>query len=118
MHFYLENTTTFGEILLTLCDSRVQKGCTSHRSRQELSNEDPYSNEDMVPKIGVDTSENELLKVHLLLKLWDSIFRRPAPALSHPQTKSMGRPLSRIEAQTKPCWEKRTPAEPYADGWR
>ena len=29
------------------------------RSRQELSNEDPYSNEYLLAKLGVDTAENE-----------------------------------------------------------
>ena len=36
----------------------------SDRSPQELSNEqDPYSNEDVVEKIGFDTSDNELRRV-------------------------------------------------------
>ena len=38
--------------------------CKSCRSRQELSNEtDSYSNEYLLAKIGVDTAENEPLKV-------------------------------------------------------
>ena len=41
------------------------------RSRRELSNE--Y----LLAKIGVDTAENEHLKVHLIFKLWDLIFTEP-----------------------------------------
>ena len=44
------------------------------RSRRELSNAF------LLAKIGVDTAENEPLKVHLIFTLWDLIFtpRRPA----------------------------------------
>ena len=41
------------------------------RSRQELSNE--Y----LLAKIGVDTAENEPLKVHLIFKLWNLMFTEP-----------------------------------------
>ena len=58
------------------------------RSRRELSNSpcpfsqssfrtDSYSNEYFLAKIGVDTAENEPLKVHLIFKLWDLIFTEP-----------------------------------------
>ena len=46
-------------------------GCKSDRSRQELSK---Y----LFAKIGVDTAENEPLKVHLIFKLWDLIFTEPS----------------------------------------
>ena len=36
-----------------------------------------YSNEYLLAKIGVDTAENEPLKVHLIFKLWDLIFADP-----------------------------------------
>ena len=32
----------------------------------------------LLAKIGVDTAENEPLKVHLIFKLWDSIFTEPS----------------------------------------
>ena len=38
---------------------------------------DSYSNEYLLAKIGVDTAENEPLKVHLIFKLWDLIFTEP-----------------------------------------
>ena len=41
------------------------------RSRQELSNE--Y----VVAKIGVDTTENERFNAHVILKLWDCIVADP-----------------------------------------
>ena len=47
------------------------KACKSCRSRQEFSNE--YS----LAKFGVDTDENEPLKVHLIIKPWDLIFTEP-----------------------------------------
>ena len=50
----------------------MQKACKSCRSRQELSN--VY----LLAKIGVDTAENEPLKVHLIFKLWDLILTDPA----------------------------------------
>ena len=31
----------------------------------------------ILAKIGVDTAENEPLKVHLIVKLWDLIFTEP-----------------------------------------
>ena len=52
-------------------ESNGAKACKSCRSRQELSNE--Y----LLAKIGVDTAENEPLKVHLIFKLWDLIFTEP-----------------------------------------
>jgi len=64
------------ESLLKYWDLSGAKACKSCRSRQELSNE--Y----LLAKIGVDTAENEPLKVHLIFKLWDLIFTeppRPAP---------------------------------------
>ena len=45
--------------------------CKSCGSRQELSNE--Y----LLAKSGVDTAENEPLKVHLIFKLLDLIFTEP-----------------------------------------
>ena len=64
------------------------KACKSCRSRQELSNSpcpfsqssfrtDSYSNKYLLAKIGVDTAENEHLKVHFIFKLWDLIFTEP-----------------------------------------
>ena len=47
------------------------KACKSCRSRQELSNE--Y----LLAKFGVDTAENERLKVPLIFKPWDLIFTEP-----------------------------------------
>ena len=38
---------------------------------------DSYSNEYLLAKIGVDTAENEPLKVHLILQPWDLIFTEP-----------------------------------------
>jgi len=54
----VENANIFDENVLKFCDRRGAKGCKSYRYRQELSNE--Y----LVAKIGVDTAENEPLKVH------------------------------------------------------
>ena len=54
-----------------LSNAEVCKFC---RSRQELSNEC------LLAKIGVDTAENELLKVHLIIKPWD-FFSPSRPAL-------------------------------------
>ena len=48
------------------------KECQSCRSRKMLKN--GY----LLAKIGADTAENEPLKVHLIFKLWDSIFTEPA----------------------------------------
>ena len=45
--------------------------CESCRSRQELFNED------LLAKIGVDTAENEPLKVHLIIQPRDLIFTEP-----------------------------------------
>ena len=56
-------------------------GCKSDRSRHELS-KDPYSNEYLVAKIGVDTAENEPLRVHLIFELRNLIF----PARPRSQT--------------------------------
>ena len=60
----MENAKRSDEILLKICDRRGTKRCKSDRSRQELSNE--Y----LVAKIGVDTAENEPLKVHLILNFF------------------------------------------------
>ena len=48
----------------------------SCRSCQELSNE--Y----LLAKSGVDTAENEPLKVHLIFKAWDLIFTEPPAPLA------------------------------------
>ena len=58
--------------MLNFCDRRGGKGCKSDRSRHELSNEYLFA------KIGVDTAENEPLKVHLIFRLSsDLIFTEP-----------------------------------------
>ena len=55
-----------------ICDCLGEKGCNKYdRSHQEPSNE--Y----LVAKIGVDTDENEPLKVRSIFKLRDSIFADP-----------------------------------------
>ena len=46
----------------------MQKHVNLVRSRQELSNEYLFA------KFGVDTAENEHLKVHLIIQPWDLIF--------------------------------------------
>ena len=56
------------EILRLKNGAKVCKSCTS---RQELSNE--Y----LLAKIGVDTAENEPLKVHWIIQPWDLIFTEP-----------------------------------------
>ena len=38
---------------------------------------DSYSNEYLLAQIGVDTAENEPLKVHLFFQPWDLIFTEP-----------------------------------------
>ena len=59
------------EFLLKYCGLSGAKACKCCRSRQERSNE--Y----FLAKIGVNTDENEPLKVHLSFKLWDLIFTEP-----------------------------------------
>ena len=54
------------------------KACRSCRSRQKLSNE--Y----LLAKIGVDTAENEPLKVPLIFKPWDLIFTEPPSSAEVP----------------------------------
>ena len=57
--------------------AEIRKYC---RSRQELSNRIPIptSISELFPcKIGVDTDENEPLKVHLVFRPWDLIFTEP-----------------------------------------
>ena len=70
----VENAKRFDEILLKHRGLRGAKTCKSCRSRQELSNEYKYY---LLAKIGVDTAENEPLKVHLIIKPWDLIFTEP-----------------------------------------
>ena len=67
----VENANIFDEILLKYWVLSGAKACKSCRSRQELSNE--Y----LVAKFGVDTAENEPLKVHLIIQPWDLIFAEP-----------------------------------------
>ena len=43
------------------------------------------STEYLLAKIGVDTAENEPLKVHLIVKLWDLIFTEPPRPGSRPK---------------------------------
>ena len=64
-----KNAEKFDEIFLKYLGLSGAKACKSCRSRQELSNEN------LLAKIGVDTAENEPLKVHLIFKLWDLIFK-------------------------------------------
>ena len=74
--------------MVFLLDSKGAKGCKSDRSRQELSNEYFFA------KIGVDTAENEPLKVHSIFKLWDLIFTEPPrplpPAIRSPRVSESG----------------------------
>ena len=45
---------------------------------------DSYSNEYLLPKVGVDTAENEPLKVRLIFQPWDLIFTEPpCPLFAH-----------------------------------
>ena len=48
---------------------------------QFLFERDSYSNKYSLAKIGIDTAENEPLKVHLIFKLWDLIFTEPPQPL-------------------------------------
>ena len=57
--------------MVFLLDSKGAKACKSCRSRQELSNE--Y----LLAKFGVDTAENEPLKVLLIIQPWDLLFTEP-----------------------------------------
>ena len=50
---------------------RSVERCLLRRSRRYLSNET------WIAKFGVDTAENELLKVHLIFQPWDLIFTEP-----------------------------------------
>ena len=50
----------------------MQKHVNLVRSREEL-----FSTEYLLAKIGVDTAENEPLKVRLIFKLWDLTFTEP-----------------------------------------
>ena len=45
--------------MVSSLDSKGAKECTPDRSRQGLSEQDPYSNEYWLQKIGFDTAENE-----------------------------------------------------------
>ena len=106
-----KNVDNFWLNFLYLSGAEVRKSC---RSRQELSmlrslvqififrslsmslflnilfETDSYSNEYVLAKIGVDTAENEPLKVHLIFKLWDSIFTEPPrPSVCLPQDSAM-----------------------------
>ena len=48
----------------------------THKYKSDRSREE-FSNKYLLAKIGVDTAENEPLKVHLIFKLWDLIFTEP-----------------------------------------
>ena len=83
----------------------MQKACNYCRSRQELSNE--Y----FLAKCGVDTAENEPLKVLLLIQPWDSTFTEPPlPYLRNTMTQEVVqvllllpfRPLS-LSKRTSTC---------------
>ena len=61
------------------------KACKSCTSRQELSNE--Y----LLAKFGVDTAENEPLKVLLILQPWDLIFTEPPrPSIRSAESRKEG----------------------------
>ena len=83
----------------------MQKACASCRSRQELSNE--Y----WLAKFGVDTAENEPLKVHLIFQPWDLIFTEPprpvwlaqtaqAPDVAAKPSKDSGQKMEMLATQS------------------
>ena len=75
----LKNAKKFDEKFLKYWGLSGAKACKSCRSRQELSNE--Y----FIAKFGVDTAENEPLKVHLIFQPWISISFRAAPPQGAPR---------------------------------
>ena len=66
-----ENAKKFDENLLKYWGLSGAKACKSCRSRQELSNEFFFA------KFGVDTAENEPLKVLLIIQQGDFVFTEP-----------------------------------------
>ena len=84
-------------MLRNFCDRRGAEGRKVDRYRQELSNEH------FLGKIGVDTDENEPLKVHVIFKLCDSIDRAaPAAGVHAAGGPSGGRRRWRV-VPTAPC---------------
>ena len=83
--------------------------CRSCKYRQELSNEDPYSNEYLLATIGVDTAENEPLEVWGENSIQYSIV---SLVLCKLQIKPLFRAPLRLEKperteQTEPCATRR-----------
>ena len=80
-----KNAKKFDENFLKYWGLSGAQACNFCRSRQELSNEHLPS------QFGVDTAENEPLKVLLIIQPWDLIFTEPPPPPCLPRWAKMGR---------------------------
>ena len=60
------------------CWSFEVRAVQKHVNIVDLVKSSPTSIYYLLANIGVDTAENEPLKVHLIFKLWDSILTDPA----------------------------------------